>query len=220
MVRRLPSRAQSATGACASSALMLNDAPDLMDLASYELDSITEDSSTALPVAEPIHPPTHFNSHPIAPNQERCYLVGLANKHTHPNETCFTLDESLSELHELARTAGLLVVGQDSQRISRANPRTYIGPGKVSNITEALVRLNCTCVVFDTELSPSQQANLEDAFNAPSTTATTASPTIKVVDRTALILTIFALHAHTREGQLQVELALLTYRLPRLTKLW
>jgi GTPase len=79
-------------------------------------------------------------------------------------------------------------------------------------------KTDCKCVIFDAELTPSQQKNLEISFNAD--LSKNNKNTIKVVDRTALILDIFAQHARTKEGQLQVQLALLTYRLPRLTNMW
>lgn len=150
--------------------------------------------------------------------QEKCYLVGLEDRSTSgQDETLFSLEESLSELSELAGAAGLTVVGSTFQRVPRPSIEYYIGPGKLKDIAKTLTKLKCNCVIFDIELSPSQQKNLEIAFNQENKSSKT---TIKVVDRTALILDIFAQHARSREGQLQVQLALLTYRLPRLTNLW
>jgi GTP-binding GTPase N-terminal/GTP-binding GTPase Middle Region len=125
----------------------------------------------------------------------------------------FTLEESLGELSELAGTAGLEVCGSTYQRVLEPNPRTYIGTGKVKEVRRAMRELGCKTVVIDHELSPGQQRSLENEFGGE-------EEGIKVIDRTALILDIFAQHARTREGQLQVELALHLYRLPRLTKLW
>ncbi|CAM9953752.1 unnamed protein product [Ascophyllum nodosum] len=128
-------------------------------------------------------------------------------------EMRFSLEESMAELSELAGTAGLEVCGSTYQRVVEPNPRTYIGTGKVREIKSAMDQLDICTVIFDDELSPGQQRNLEVEFGGE-------AAGIKVIDRTALILDIFAQHARTREGQLQVELALHMYRLPRLTKMW
>lgn len=117
------------------------------------------------------------------------------------------------ELSELAGTAGLEVVGSTYQRVNMPNPRTYIGSGKVREVRRSMQALGCCTVILDDELSPGQQRNLENEFGGE-------AAGIKVLDRTALILDIFAQHARTKEGFLQVELAMQTYRLPRLTKLW
>lgn len=122
----------------------------------------------------------------------------------------WTLHDSLAELAQLADTAGLKVVGETYQRLENPHPATYIGSGKVEEIKQALVETRAQTVVFDDELSPGQQRNLERAFGED----------VKVLDRTALILDIFAQRARTREGQLQVELAQYEYRLPRLTRMW
>ncbi len=116
--------------------------------------------------------------------------------------------ESLEELADLARTAGAEVVGRFTQRLEHPNPATYIGSGKVQEIVEAIRNLGANVVIFDDELSPSQQRNLEKALG------------VKVIDRTALILDIFATRAQTREGRLQVELAQHQYLLPRLAGQW
>jgi GTP-binding protein HflX len=112
--------------------------------------------------------------------------------------------ESLTELRELAVSAGASVAGEFLQRRDRPDPATLAGRGKVEEIAAAAASVNADLVIFDHELSPSQQRNLEDLLPA------------RVIDRTQLILDIFARHARTREGQLQVELAQLEYLLPRL----
>jgi len=120
----------------------------------------------------------------------------------------FDLEDSLDELAQLAHTAGLEVVGRESQRMASINASTYIGSGKVEELKALHEQLGYELLVFDDELSPAQLRNLEKALE------------VKVLDRTALILDIFAMHARTREGALQVELAQYAYRLPRLTRLW
>ena len=118
------------------------------------------------------------------------------------------LEDSLAELAELARTAGVEVVGQSQQRLEAINPATYIGKGKVAELKLLAPELDLDTIIFDDELSPAQQRTLEEELG------------LKVIDRTALILDIFAKHAQTREGALQVELAQYVYRLPRLTRAW
>ena len=108
----------------------------------------------------------------------------------------------------LADTAGIEVIGGTYQRLERIQPATYIGRGKVDELEGYRNDLDVDVFLFDDELSPGQQRELERALDC------------KIVDRTALILDIFAQHAHTREGQLQVELAQYEYRLPRLTRMW
>ena len=120
------------------------------------------------------------------------------------------IDSSLQELTRLVDTAGADVVASFTQRLAKPNPRTLIGSGKVAEIAETVRALDADIVVFDDELSPSQQANLEKGFDK----------SIKVLDRTALILDIFALHATTKEGRLQVKLAQNQYLLPRLRGMW
>jgi GTP-binding protein HflX len=115
---------------------------------------------------------------------------------------------SLAELERLALTAGAEVVGQLTQKMERPNATTFLGKGKVDELKSLAQETEANLIVFDEELSPSQQRNLENALR------------IKIVDRTALILDIFAQRARTREGQLQVELAQLEYLLPRLSQLW
>jgi GTPase len=116
----------------------------------------------------------------------------------------FTAEESLAELRELAVSAGGSVIAQFLQRRQKPNPATLIGSGKLEELKGAVASSSPDLVIFDHELTPSQQRNLERALDA------------RVIDRTQLILDIFARHAHTREGQLQVELAQLQYLLPRL----
>jgi GTPase len=163
-------------------------------------------------------------------SSEKCYLVGLEDKSKseHLDDTKFTMEESLTELSELAGAAGMSVVGSTYQRLERPNIEYYVGPGKVKEIAKTIMKLKCNSVVFDTELSPSQQKNLEISFRQQMSASSGGSrgssaavgKGVKILDRTALILDIFAQHARTREGQLQVQLALMTYRLPRLTNMW
>jgi len=120
----------------------------------------------------------------------------------------FSPEESLDELGQLAQTAGIRVVGRDVQLLQSINPATYIGSGKVEELVRRRDELGFGIVIFDDELSAAQLRNLEGRLG------------IRVLDRTALILDIFALHARTREGALQVELAQYEYRLPRLTRMW
>jgi len=127
-----------------------------------------------------------------------------------PPDGSWPVEASLEELAQLARTAGLEVVGQIAQKLERPNPATFIGPGKVEELIERVTETAANVVVFDEELSPRHQRELEKALGDG----------VKVLDRTALILDIFAQHAQTREGALQVELAQYEYRLPRLTRAW
>lgn len=136
---------------------------------------------------------------------ERALLVGVKLKSEHGG---WSVEDSLAELAQLARTAGVEVGGQAFQKPASINPATYIGKGKVEEIGTLKEELDCDVVIFDDELAPRQQRELEEAWG------------VKVLDRTSLILDIFAQHAHTREGQLQVELAQYEYRLPRLTRMW
>ena len=126
----------------------------------------------------------------------------------HGREGLFSVRDSLDELEQLAHTAGVEVVGRETQRLATINPATYIGSGKVEEIKALRQELGYDLLLFDEKLSPAQLRNLEEALEG------------KVLDRTALILDIFALHARTKEGALQVELAQYTYRLPRLTRQW
>ena len=126
------------------------------------------------------------------------------------SDVFWPIEDSLAELARLADTAGLVVVGQVTQRLSRPNPATFIGAGKVSEILEEIEATAADVVIFDDELSPRHQRELERVFGEDA----------KLLDRTALILDIFAQHARTREGAVQVELAQYEYRLPRLTRAW
>ena len=119
--------------------------------------------------------------------------------------------DSLAELERLADTAGLRVVGTMEQRLEKFHPATLIGSGKVAELVALRADTGAQTIIFDEELSPAQQRELERAIG---------NENVKVLDRTALILDIFAQHAHTREGALQVELAQYEYRLPRLTRAW
>ncbi|HJN86715.1 MAG: GTPase HflX [Dehalococcoidia bacterium] len=119
----------------------------------------------------------------------------------------WSLDDTLNELDYLARTAGAEVVGRITQRANRLTS-LFLGKGKIQEVKERAVEWEADTVIFDDELTPSQQRNLEEALGT------------KVIDRTALILDVFARHARTYEGQLQVELAQHKYLLPRLAGQW
>src|SRR5215468_6931255 len=121
------------------------------------------------------------------------------------SEPQFSAEESLDELRDLAISAGADVVGETLQRRDRPDPATLIGRGKLGEIAGAAAELSADLLLFDHDLTASQQRNIEEAVEA------------RVIDRTQLILDIFATHARTREGQLQVELAQLEYMLPRLS---
>lgn len=139
---------------------------------------------------------------PSRAQAERAYLVAVDQDES---ESLWSVEDSLSELGTLARTAGAQVVGTMIQRLRHPDVATYIGKGRVQELADLEKTVGFDLVIVDDELSPSQQRNLEKSLRA------------RVLDRTALILDIFAQHAHTREGRLQVELAQLEYRLPRLT---
>ena len=134
---------------------------------------------------------------------ERAVLVGVDRPHAP-----ISLAESLAELRGLADTAGLVTVGEASQVLRRAHPATFVGAGKVQDIQALVGAERADVVVFDDPLTPAQQRNLEKALGC------------KVIDRSALILDIFAQRARSLEGKLQVELAQLQYLLPRLTRQW
>lgn len=138
---------------------------------------------------------------------ERTVLVGVEFR---DQPHALTLDDSLQELGQLCETAGMLVVGDLMQRLDTPNPKTFIGPGKVAEMKAIVEETKAQAVVFDEELSPRHQRELEKTLGLE----------VKLLDRTALILDIFAQHASTREGALQVELAQYEYRLPRLTRAW
>ncbi len=133
---------------------------------------------------------------------ERAYLVAVEQDES---DSLWGVEDSLNELGTLARTAGAQVVGTLVQRLRHPDVATYLGKGRAQELVDLEKTVGFQLVIFDDELSPSQQRNLEKLLHA------------RVLDRTALILDIFAQHAHTREGRLQVELAQLEYRLPRLS---
>lgn len=136
---------------------------------------------------------------------ERAFLVGIELKIPQDD---WSIGSSLEELAQLAKTAEAEVVGKLTQRLSRPSPSHYLGRGKLKELINLRAQYRYSVVIFDDELSPRQQRNLEDALE------------VKVIDRTALILDVFARHAQTREGQLQVELAQHRYLLPRLPGQW
>lgn len=136
---------------------------------------------------------------------ERAILIGAETKYNKGN---WSLESSLDELSSLAETAGALVVGSLTQKMDSPSSTHYIGSGKLQELIELKEQLEYTTAIFNDELSPRQQRNLEDELQ------------VKVIDRTALILDIFANRANTREGQLQVELAQHEYLLPRLAGQW
>ncbi|MEO1286842.1 MAG: GTPase HflX [Chloroflexota bacterium] len=138
---------------------------------------------------------------------ERAVLVGA---HVRGEEPVLSMDESMEELAMLAETAGMEVVGQTTQNLNSIEPSTYIGSGKVAEVMDTVKELEAKAVIFDDELSPRHQRELSKIFGEE----------INLLDRSALILDIFAQHASTREGSLQVELAQYEYRLPRLTRAW
>ncbi len=117
-------------------------------------------------------------------------------------------EEQLDELRELLLTAGVVAVGELVQKRDTPHPNTYLGSGKLEELKADLRRADANLVACDDELSPRQERNLEQALGVP------------VIDRTAIILDIFAAHAHTAEGKLQVELAQLEYNLARMRGLW
>src|SRR5512135_2363614 len=144
---------------------------------------------------------------PTRPPRERAFLVGVEiyqQKHE------MSLQDSLQELALLADTDDLEVVGELTQKLEHPNVETYIGPGKVLELQALAEETRTQLVIFDDELSARHQRELEAALGN----------NVRVIDRTALILDIFAQHAHTAEGMLQVELAQYEYRLPRLTRQW
>jgi len=138
---------------------------------------------------------------------ERAFLVGVDLRQ---EDDLLSVDDSLSELALLAETAGLEVVGSVTQRLNAPNPKTFIGMGKVEEVNALVGEVQADVVVFDEELSGRHLRELEKIFG----------DRIRILDRTALILDIFAQHANTREGSLQVELAQYEYRLTRLTRAW
>jgi GTP-binding protein HflX len=132
---------------------------------------------------------------------ERGFIVAVLGSRVDP-------DEELGEFRELSRTAGVEPVGEVVQKRSRPDQRSYVGKGKLAELERAFRQLRADSLLVDDELTPSQQRRLEDALTA------------RVVDRTQLILDIFAQHAVSAEGKLQVELAQLEYNLPRMRGMW
>jgi GTP-binding protein HflX len=147
------------------------------------------------------------STEPTKMAKEKAFLIGVD---VYNQNNWLSLEDSLDELTLLASTAGLVVVGEATQSLSHPNPDTFIGSGKVQEVITLVNETQADVVIFDEELSPRHQRELEKSFGDQ----------IRVLDRTALILDIFAQHADTREGILQVELAQYEYRLPRLTRAW
>jgi GTPase len=140
----------------------------------------------------------------LAPPVEKAFLVAVDTG----DDPGWTAEDSLTELAALAATAGADVVGAEWQNRRHVDPNWYVGKGKAEELLQAKSETGFDILVADDELSPAQQKTLESLLN------------VKVIDRSRLILDIFALHAQTHEGRLQVELAQLEYQLPRLTRLW
>ena len=140
----------------------------------------------------------------LAPPVEKAFLVAGDTG----DDPGWGAEDSLSELAALAATAGAAVVGAEWQNRRHVDPNWYVGKGKAEELLQARSETGFDLLVADDELSPGQQKSLEGLLN------------VKVIDRSRLILDIFALHAQTHEGRLQVELAQLEYQLPRLTRLW
>jgi GTP-binding protein HflX len=142
------------------------------------------------------------------PGRERVLLVGIARSHSEVDEA----EDSLDELAQLAETAGGVEVERVVQVRGRPDPATYIGSGKAKEIVQLAKALDADAIIFDDELAPAQGRNLEDLAGVNPL----APSALKIVDRTGLILDVFAQHAHSAEGKLQVELAQIDYMLPRL----
>ena len=140
----------------------------------------------------------------LAPPVEKAFLVAVDTG----SDAGWTAEDSLVELANLATTAGAEVVGAEWQNRRHIDPNWYVGKGKAEELVAAKNETQFDLLVADDELSPGQQKSLESLLN------------VKVIDRSRLILDIFAMHARTHEGRLQVELAQLEYQLPRLTRLW
>ncbi|WP_028264236.1 GTPase HflX [Atopobium fossor] len=149
--------------------------------------------------------PQRFKPISTAPVPERAILVGVDF-----GKGEWSIEESLAELERLAQTDGAEVVAHLTQKLDSPIPKTFIGSGKAQELVSMVKRFEADIVIFDDELSPSQQSNLEKILGEPT----------KVIDRTALILDIFGVHAKTREGRLQVQLAQLQYLYPRLRGMW
>ena len=141
----------------------------------------------------------------VEEKREKAVLVGVERPGMRWN-----VKSSLAELERLADTAGADTVAITIQKLDSPNPRTFVGSGKVEEISRLCRSTGADLIIFDDELTPSQQSNLEKSVDRD----------LKVIDRTALILDIFALHATTKEGRLQVRLAQNQYLLPRLRGMW
>ncbi|HEX2195028.1 MAG TPA: GTPase HflX [Candidatus Limnocylindria bacterium] len=135
---------------------------------------------------------------------ERAFLIGLDD----PSDERWPVSRSLKELAALAEAAGATVVGSAAQRRAEPDPAWYFGKGRAAELVDEKALRDFNLLIVDDELTPAQQRNLEKVLSC------------KVLDRSALIIDIFARHARTREGRLQVELAALEYHLPRLTRMW
>lgn len=144
--------------------------------------------------------------HSTVQERERALLVGVQKRRNGKGR--WSAESSLAELAQLARTAGAEVVGRSLQRLDSPHPAHYIGAGKLTELAALRDSMGYTMVVFDDDLSPTQQRNIEERLN------------VKVLDRTALIIDIFAMRARSKEGRLQVELAQSEYLLPRLAGQW
>lgn len=147
-----------------------------------------------------------ISTHKVKEDVEKALLIGL-DLPTRNRKGLYPVEESLKELEQLAETAGAKVVGTVIQPLDVPNFTYYLGPGKAGELKYRAYLDDIDVLIFDDELSPAQQRNLEELVK------------VKIVDRSRLILDIFAQHARTREGKLQVELAQLKYMLPRLTGL-
>jgi GTP-binding protein HflX len=139
----------------------------------------------------------------VQPRHERALLLAVDS-----GNAPWSVAESLNELDELARTAGAEVVGRISQRLDHPDPKTYLGRGKLLEAHDRAVETQADLVIVDDELAPNTQRSMEEILGR------------RIVDRTLLILDIFAQRARTHEGRVQVELARLEYLLPRLTRAW
>lgn len=139
-----------------------------------------------------------------SPKTEKAILVGVINQHQDEKE----VHEYLEELAFLTETAGAIPVRKFTQKLESPNPRTFIGTGKVEEIRQFIVENEINIVIFDDELTPTQLRNLDKELN------------IRILDRTNLILDIFATRAKTAHAKTQVELAQYQYLLPRLTRMW
>ena len=152
----------------------------------------------------------------VTPERERAILVAVELK---ARDQLWALEDTLGELRHLAESAGAEVVGVVQQRADRLTP-TYVGKGKLDELRDVIGEKSASIVIFDDELTPTQQRNLEAAISPRSFTRSGEQNEIKIIDRTALILDVFGRHASTYEGKLQVELAQHEYLLPRLAGQW